>query len=94
MESYRNKSKADLIKELKLAGRQAAEVTELRNRLKNTEKHYNDLKKRFEEREKTLSRECFERDQTQKALQMAQVIIDNSPVILFRRLAGGKTPRL
>jgi sigma-B regulation protein RsbU (phosphoserine phosphatase) len=94
MESYRNKSKADLIKELKLAGRQAAKVTELRNHLKNTEKHYNDLKKRFEEREKTLSRECFERNQTQEALQMAQVIIDNSPVILFRRLAGGETPRL
>jgi len=33
------------------------------------------------------------RDQTEEALRMAEVIVDRSPVILFRRLAGDN-PRL
>ena len=39
------------------------------------------------------SGEFSQRDQTTEALRMAQVIIDKSPVILFRRLAGDD-PRL
>ena len=33
--------------------------------------------------------ECTMRDQTEEALRMAELIVDRSPVILFRRLAGG-----
>jgi sigma-B regulation protein RsbU (phosphoserine phosphatase) len=52
-----------------------------------------DLQARFEERTRALEKECLDRDQTEEALQMAEVIIDNSPAILFRRIAGDK-PRL
>jgi sigma-B regulation protein RsbU (phosphoserine phosphatase) len=56
-------------------------------------KEHDDLKQRYEEQTKKFSEECFERDQTEEALSMAQVIIDESPAILFRRLAGEK-PKL
>jgi sigma-B regulation protein RsbU (phosphoserine phosphatase) len=42
---------------------------------------------------RTAEAERLERHQNTQALQLAQVIIDNSPVILFRRLAG-EEPRL
>jgi len=53
-----------------------------------------ELKARFEERTLALERECLDRDQTEEALRMAEVIIDNSPAILFRRLADMDDPRL
>ena len=51
------------------------------------------LKKQFEERATSFERECRERGRTEEKLRLAQVIIDKSPVILFRRVAGDK-PRL
>ena len=51
------------------------------------------LKSQFNESAASLEQECFERCRTEEALQLAQVIIDNSPVILFRRMAG-ETPKL
>lgn len=56
-------------------------------------KELKDLRARFEERTRALERECLDRDQTEETLRMAEVIIDNSPAILFRRIAGDK-PRL
>jgi sigma-B regulation protein RsbU (phosphoserine phosphatase) len=40
-----------------------------------------------------LRYECNEKDHTQETLSMAQVIINNSPAILFRRIAGSE-PKL
>jgi len=51
------------------------------------------LKKQFEARTTSFERECLERGRTEEELRLAQVIIDNSPVVLFRRVAGDK-PRL
>jgi sigma-B regulation protein RsbU (phosphoserine phosphatase) len=47
-----------------------------------------ELRARFDHRTRELEKECLDRDQTEEALSMAQVIIDNSPAILFRRSAG------
>jgi len=52
-----------------------------------------DLKTCFDQRTRELEKECLDRDHTEEALRMAEVIIDNSPAILFRRLAGD-APRL
>jgi sigma-B regulation protein RsbU (phosphoserine phosphatase) len=57
-------------------------------------KELKDLKARFEERTLALEQECLDRDQTEEALRMANVIIDNSPAILFRRVADMDDPRL
>ena len=46
------------------------------------------LKQEFKEHTTSLEKECRMRGQTEEALRLAQVIIDNSPVILFRRVAG------
>ena len=46
------------------------------------------LKREFKERTTSFEKECKIRGQTEEALRMAQVIIDNSPVVLFRRVAG------
>jgi phosphoserine phosphatase RsbU/P len=50
-------------------------------------------REKFEERTQSFEQECVMRCQTEEALDLAQVIIDNSPVVLFRRRAGDP-PRL
>ena len=65
----------------------------LKNHLDELESAYRSLEVQFKEKSEELSRECTDRDQTKEALRMAEVIIENSPAILFRRLAGDD-PRL
>ncbi len=84
-----DKSKNELIEALNFLGQRAAGDSESQNHLDNIEKAYRDLKKRFKERTKAPGREFADRDQTEEALRMAEVIIDKSPAILFRRVAGG-----
>ncbi|MGB5750066.1 MAG: SpoIIE family protein phosphatase [Desulfobacterales bacterium] len=93
MKMDQEKTKDELIEELKDLRLQAAGAEALHNRLADLEKSYTDLTARFEERTRALERECLDRDQTEEALRMAEVIIDNSPAILFRRIAG-EEPRL
>ncbi|MEE9496291.1 MAG: hypothetical protein V3V39_07160, partial [Desulfobacterales bacterium] len=69
MKSDKNKTKDELIRELKA------------------------LKSQINERAASLEQECLERGRTEEELRLAQVIIDNSPVVLFRRVAGDK-PKL
>ena len=52
-----------------------------------------DLKKQIEEHTSSYEKECKLHDRAEEELRLAQVIIDNSPVVLFRRMAGDK-PRL
>ena len=52
-----------------------------------------DLKKQIEAHTACLEKECRERCRTEEELQLAQLIIDKSPVVLFRREAGDN-PRL
>jgi sigma-B regulation protein RsbU (phosphoserine phosphatase) len=63
----------------------AALLDEL-NSLKN---EHTDLQRRYDEIAQKFDNECLERGQTEVELSMAQVIIDESPAILFRREAGG-----
>ncbi|MGD8258789.1 MAG: SpoIIE family protein phosphatase, partial [Desulfobacterales bacterium] len=72
----------------------ATEAHDLRNRLEHAEKSFRELQTQFEQRTKELERQCFDRDRTEEALRMAEVIVDQSPAILFRRLAGGEKPKL
>ena len=74
MTSDMKKTKDELIKELRKF-RKRAEEADL-------------LDKRFEEKTAAYNKECDEQSRAQEALRMARVIIDQSPVILFRRLAG------
>ena len=87
------KTKNELIEELEYLRRRATEADELRRRLQEAQKSYADLQNRYEERSAEFADECTQRDQTEEALRMAEVIVDRSPVILFRRVAG-EDPRL
>ena len=91
MKADMEKSKDELLEELKTLRQQAAEAGDLKNRLAELEKSYADLQKNFEERSQTLEKECFYRDHTEEALRMAEVIVDRSPAILFRRKADDKS---
>ena len=93
MKSDLEKSKDELIEELNVLRQQAAGAEALQNHLADVEKSYKELQASFAERARALERECLDRDQTEEALRMAEVIIDNSPAILFRRSAGSD-PRL
>ncbi len=70
-----------------------SEMNALRKQLNNLETECSELKKQCEESHYELSRECTERGQTEEALLLAEMILDQSPVILFRRLAG-EDPKL
>ena len=90
MESDLDKSKDELVQELSYLKRRAAEVDELRQRLEDVQKTCDELQSSYEARTAEYNKKCIERDQTEKALRMAQVIVDRSPVILFRRSAGAE----
>jgi len=83
-----DKSKEELIQELHYLKRKAAEADELRRRLEDLQKTCNVLKSSYDARTVDYNKKCAERDQTEKALRMAEMIVDRSPVILFRRSAG------
>lgn len=70
-----------------------SEMNALRKQFNNLETECSELKKQCEESHYELSRECSERGHTEEALRLAEMILDQSPVILFRRLAG-KDPKL
>ena len=87
------KSKNELLEELASLRLQVDEYKKLEIRMAELEREHADLKSICDERTIELNRECAFRDQTEEALKMAQVIIDRSPVVLFRRIAG-EDPRL
>lgn len=91
MNSDMEKSEDELVEELNTLRQQAAKADDLQNRLADLERSYTDLQKSFEERSKALKKECFYRDHTNEALRMAEVIVDRSPAILFRRKADDKS---
>ncbi len=91
MRSDQEKSKDELIAELKALRQKADGSDALQIHLAEVEKSYEELQARFEERARALERECLDRDQTEEALRMAEVIIDKSPAILFRRKADDKS---
>jgi len=93
MKSDIAKSKDELVQELNYLRRKAAEADELRRRLEDVQAACDDLKKGYETRTEEFNKECTVRDQTEEALRLAEVIVDRSPVILFRRTAG-EEPRL
>ena len=93
MKSDSEKSKAELIEELANLRQQAARCEAMQSHLAEVEKSYKDLQASYDERARELEKECLDRDQTEEALRMAEVIIENSPAILFRRSAG-EDPRL
>jgi sigma-B regulation protein RsbU (phosphoserine phosphatase) len=88
MKSDEKKSKATLIKELAVLRQRAQELELLQGRLDEIEEVYYALKKCYEEQARAFQEESHKRDRMEEALQIAQVIIDQSPVVLFRRLIG------
>jgi sigma-B regulation protein RsbU (phosphoserine phosphatase) len=88
-----NKSKIELAQELRALRIRSAEADSLKERLKEVNKSYREMRNRFEELSQRHEYECNEKVHTQETLSMAQVIINNSPAILFRRIAGSE-PRL
>ncbi len=79
--------KNELLHELKLLRQQAVETDDLKKRLADLERSYSGLQKSYENRCQALQQECCQRDYTEEALRMAEVIVDRSPTILFRRKA-------
>jgi sigma-B regulation protein RsbU (phosphoserine phosphatase) len=76
------------IKEINMASDKTKPMAELLDELNTLKNEHTDLKRRYEALTQRFDSECLQRDQTAVELSMAQVIIDESPAILFRRLAG------
>jgi sigma-B regulation protein RsbU (phosphoserine phosphatase) len=93
MKADSKKSGDELIAELKALKERVAEAEKLQRRLEILGQSHEQLQQRLEERTQALELQCVDRDRTAEALRLAEVIIDHSPAILFRRMAGDQ-PRL
>jgi len=91
MKSDMEKSKDELIEELMILRKQAEPADELRQRLADLEKSNAELQSNLETLSNKYNHECSYRDDTEEALRMAEVIVDRSPTILFRRKADDKS---
>lgn len=90
MAAAQRNTKSELIVELAKQRRQADRAKKLNQNLKDLQADYRALEARCDEQTRTLRQECTLRDQTEEALRLAEVIIAQSPVVLFRRMAGKK----
>ncbi len=88
MQSDVEKTKEELLLELVKLRPKAEKVEELRVKLASLQIKYASLKKNFADCNREFNLECKQHSQIKKALQMLQLIVDRSPVILFRRPAG------
>ncbi len=88
MENDREKSREELEAELGRLRRQATETESLCRRLADAELELMTARQWCEERNRELARECDEHREAVRALQMSRLIVERSPVILFRRHAG------
>ncbi len=88
-----NKTRDELLHELKQHREKAVEKDTLRTQLEIAERECQSLKMRIEKRHLDFTRQSNEHSAAIKALGMAQLIVDRSPVVLFRRKAGDD-PRL
>ena len=93
MDSKTHTPPATLAEALAALRRQAAEADRLRRRVSDLCASHDALQRRLDDCETALAERCFNRDQVEEALRMAEVIVERSPVILFRRIAG-EDPRL
>jgi sigma-B regulation protein RsbU (phosphoserine phosphatase) len=71
----------------------AADAEELRSQLETADRKYKELERDFNARNNEFAREREKAGNIEKALRMSQLIVDQSPVILFRRVAG-EPPKL
>ncbi|MCK5248866.1 MAG: PAS domain S-box protein, partial [Spirochaetaceae bacterium] len=82
----KNKSKDDL---RKLQEKNA----QIQRRLDDMTQQNQILHKQLDEKNRQFESECTQKNQANKAMQLAELIIDNSPVIVFRRIAS-EDPKL
>jgi sigma-B regulation protein RsbU (phosphoserine phosphatase) len=90
MSAEQRKTKVELIEELRRLRRQAARAKTLSRQLKTLRADCSELQAQCTEQNRTLADECRLRDRTEEALRLAEMIIAQSPVVLFRRRAGKK----
>ena len=93
MDLDRDRSRRDLINELRILRQETARVESLEGQLVEMERQLESLRRQLDERCREVEVECAEKSRSAKALQLAELIIDNSPAILFRRLAA-EEPKL
>ena len=90
MDVDRHKSRQELTDELWTLRQETARF---KRRLVEMERQHRLLRRQLDERCREVEAECAEKNKTVEALQLAELIIDNSPAILFRRLAA-EDPKL
>lgn len=79
------KTKGELLDELKQLRAKVEEVDELRAQLAQTKSDYVVLKSCVEKHSKEFDGECKAREKIENELYMSQLIVARSPLILFRR---------
>ncbi len=90
MDVDRHKSRQELTDELWTLRQETARI---KRRLVKKARQHRLLRRQLDERYREAEAECAEKNKTVEALQLAELIIDNSPAILFRRLAA-EDPKL
>ena len=88
MGEHEEKSREELIHEIQQLQAKADSAELLHQRLKKAEADLFFFKQSCEERNRALALECEEHEKVSDELRMAKLIVERSPVILFRRSAG------
>ncbi|ACN13927.1 RsbP [Desulforapulum autotrophicum HRM2] len=88
MQTDSSKTRDELLVELQRYRVKALGVDALKEQLNRVEDQCRLLQSRLEQRDQDLARECADHHAAVKELGLAQLIVDRSPVILFRRKAG------
>lgn len=78
----------ELLDEIRRLKAEVTEAKELKGRVMHLESELFHLSTHCEERNQELAKKCAEHQDAAKALHMSRLIVECSPVILFRRLAG------
>ena len=77
----------EFVQEVKALRQKAEEADNLREQLRLTQQKLKEFELSCASRKVALEQECAQHQDVLKALRMSQVIVDKSPVILFRRKA-------
>jgi hypothetical protein len=85
MDVDRHKSREELTDELRTLRQETARVKSHRVEMARQQRL---LRRQSDLHCRKVAAECAEKNKTVEALQLAELIIDNSPAILFRRLAA------
>lgn len=94
MENDVETKEQEYLKQIEELKQQLSLAEGFRSELAAAKSQISTLQQSLENDQKGMSKECAEHTKVLKELRMSELIVERSPVILFRRVAGNENPQL